>query len=132
VAGGSTEIRAWRAAFGAEAKISFVWSALGGHDLTLSKDPEGYDLHVAPLGMGAWHLVAVAKREDFVTCLSEESVWQSITKRTTTPLDRAWMPALVEKLMKENLLAAATAHGRMTPGLLSVGTESLDKVVRAG
>lgn len=133
VAGGSTEIRAWRAAFSTETKLALTWTEMGvGNALCLQKDPSGYNLFTAPLGMGAFHLVAVSKREDFLPSLSEEAVWQNLTKRTTTPLDREWMPALMAALTKRNLLTAATAHGRMQPGLLSINTEGLDKLVSEG
>jgi hypothetical protein len=132
VVGSGTEVKAWRAALSCETKLSFVWAATGGYDLTLTKDPDGYDLHVAPLGLGAWHLVATAKREDFVPCMDEEAVWQNLVRRTTTPIMREWMPQLVRRLHAEDLLTAATAHGRLAPGLLNVTTKSLDELVAAG
>ena len=132
IAGGSTEIKAWRAAFGGQDKIEVTWTPAGGKDVKLKKDPDGYTVHIVPLGMNAWHLVAVSKRDDFLPCVSEEAVWQNLLKRTTTPLDRAWMPALVERLGRLNRLTMPTAHGRMKPGLLSINTDVLDQLVKEG
>jgi hypothetical protein len=132
--GGSTEVRAVRAALGVNHKVTFSFNKAveGGRSSTiqLSADEEGYDTTARSIGMRNYHLVAVCRRPGFMPAATPEALWDYLRKETTTPIDRRWLDAIANQLLKDDRLSRPFHEGEADAGLVSVDDDYMDKCVK--
>ena len=91
-----------------------------------------YKCHMHRLGYNQVHCLAVVKDPRFMSCITEESLWQKLrSPMYTTPLLREWMPWLMGNLVADGLLMKLPAF-QCQPGLLTVDDAGLDTYVSRG
>lgn len=91
-----------------------------------------YQVATAKLGLGAFHLVAVAEWDGLLRAISDEALWRELrSERYTTPLLRHWMPSLRQTLTNRGLMGDVESFG-CEVGRLIVTQEQLDSIVTEG
>ena len=94
--------------------------------------PEGYQVFTHKLGYGLAHALFLTRMPGFMKVVTEESLWQELNDvRFTTPILRAWMPYIEERLRADDLLEDAHVY-RCQCGVLSATTKRLDEIVTRG
>ena len=102
------------------------------HNRALTRCEGGYHVYRSKLEYGLWHVLCLAKRDGFVTVLTEESIWRLLQQAPfTTPLLREWVPWLCRKLKERDLLVPLTQSG-CEAGLLLADDEAIDTLVSEG
>ena len=102
------------------------------NETNLTKCPDGYRVYRTKLEYGLWHVLCLAKREGFLSVVSDETLWQHLqSHRFTTPLIREWVPWLCKEMTKKGVIAPLT-QGGCQAGLMLADSDILDDLVGNG
>jgi hypothetical protein len=94
--------------------------------------PDGYHCQTHKLGYGLAHAMFLTRSPGFMKVVTSESLWQELNDvRFTTPLLKAWVPYIEERLRSDERLEDAHAF-QCRCGILSALTKHLDEVVSQG
>ena len=93
---------------------------------------DGYVCQTHKLGFGLAHALFLTRTPGFMKVVTSESLWQELNDvRFTTPLLKAWVPYIEDRLRSDERLEDAHAF-QCRCGILSAMTRHLDEVVSQG
>ena len=136
VAGAETSLRALTAGLRSSAKdqkrLEYTVHTGAVHRAELNRCPEGYRIYRTKLEYGLWHVLCLAKRDGFMPVMNEEVLWQHLHgSQFTTPILRAWMPWLYQKMKSQENIVELMQTGCQA-GLLLADSDDLDSLVSEG
>lgn len=126
-------VQALRAALSSNIRTEIT--LIGGPFLSchnIYRSEHGYRCRIHKLGVGTYHLMAIAKVPGLLPVVNEESLYQEFkSDRYTTPLVREFVPYIADQLRKQQLLIDLDCF-QCEAGMLEADDEELDAVVEAG
>jgi len=136
VAGAETSVKALTAGLRAsgqdQRRIEYSAQVGSMNGARLARSPGGYHIYRTKLDYGLWHVLCLARRDDFLPVLSEETVWHMLQMDLfTTPLIREWMPWLFREMKQRGAIVELTQDG-CRAGLLLANNELIDGLVTEG
>lgn len=100
-----------------------------GKEVSLSECPYGYSVWSTHLDFGQYHLLATSKDPRFLPAVTPDHVYAALrSDRFTTPFLRAWLPQIIDRLVRNHMLLALPGEG-MPCGYLRADDDAMDKIV---